>query len=227
MASKDFIVFDYETSGANPDNCQVTQVAAVAIDGRNLRLKGEFNSEIRPLYFDDQEAIDNGWGPIEEGALKVTKKTREGLALAPTLESVWPKFVKFVEKYNWNKTSWFAPIPCGYNIINFDMPITKRLCQLYGPWDEKKCQQKLFNPIMKIDMMDNMFMWTEADPSIKSISMDNLRKRFGMSQENAHDALQDVKDTANILIKFLITHRAVYKKMKLDNCFANGELYVK
>lgn len=74
--------------------------------------------------------------------------------------------------------------------------------------------------------MDNMFMWTEGDPSVKSISMDNLRERMGLSAENAHDALQDVKDTANIFIKMLKTHRAVYQNITLDKAFANGGLYV-
>lgn len=226
MATKDFIVFDFETGGRDPKNCQLTQVAAVALDGRNFRLKGTFNSDIRPLYFDDDEAIENGWGPIEDGALKVTRKTREGLANAPTLESVWPKFIDFVNKYNWKGTSWFAPIACGFNINNFDLPILDRICQIYGPYDDKYGKQKLFDPIRKIDVMDDIYLWTENDPSIKSISMDNLRKMLGLSSENAHDALQDVKDTANIMIKLMVTHRAVYKKMKLENCFANGELYV-
>ena len=69
-------------------------------------------------------------------------------------------------------------------------------------------------------------MWTEGDPSIKSISMDSLRDRMGLSKDNAHDALQDVKDTANIMIKFMKTHRAVYRNLKIDQAFADGELYV-
>tara|TARA_Y100000356_G_C11062480_1_gene184604 strand:- start:206 stop:451 length:246 start_codon:yes stop_codon:yes gene_type:complete len=80
--------------------------------------------------------------------------------------------------------------------------------------------------IYKIDVMDNIFMWTEADPDIRSISMDSLRDRMGLSKDNAHDALQDVKDTANIMIKFMKTHRAVYRNMNIEKAFANGDLYV-
>jgi len=75
--------------------------------------------------------------------------------------------------------------------------------------------------------MDNIFMWTESDPSFKSISMDSLRERMGLNGENAHDALQDVKDTANIFIKMLKTHRAVYQNIEFEKAFANGNLYVK
>jgi exonuclease I len=69
-------------------------------------------------------------------------------------------------------------------------------------------------------------MWTEGDPTIKSISMDSMRERMGISKENAHDALQDVKDTANILIKFMKTHRTVYRNLKIEKAFADGEFYV-
>jgi exonuclease I len=75
-------------------------------------------------------------------------------------------------------------------------------------------------------MMDNMFMWTEGDPNVRSISMDTLRDRMGLSKDNAHDALQDVKDTANIMIKFMKTHRAVYRNLKIEKAFADGNTYV-
>jgi len=218
---RDIICFDFETGGRDPLTCQPTQVAAVAIDGRSLKAKGFFNSEIW-AETDDEKAIAAGLGVIEEGALKVTGKTREQIAKAPKPKVVWAKFADFVNKYNWKGTQFFAPIPAGYNILGYDMPIVDRMCKLYGPWDEKKQKQKLFHQIYKIDMMDNMFMWTEGDPNVKSISMDNLRERMGLSSENAHDALQDVKDTANIMIKFMKTHRAVYRNLKIEKAFAEG-----
>lgn len=225
MSTRDIIVFDFECGSRNPHKTQPTQLAALAIDGRNFKLKGTFNSEIRPIL-DDEKAIEAGLDPLQEEALKITRKTREGLAKAPTPKTVWKKFVTFVEQYNWQGTSFFAPIPAGFNIISFDMVIINRLCKEFGPYDEKRETQKLFHQIYKIDLMDNIFMWTEGDPSIKSISMDSLRDRMGISKDNAHDALQDVKDTANIMIKFMKTHRAVYRNLKLDKAFADGEFYV-
>lgn len=226
MANRDYIVFDFETGSRNPNKTQPTQIAAIALDGRNLAVKGTFNSEIKAIL-DDDKAIAEGLDPIEDGALKVTGKTRSGIAKAPALKSVWNKFTKFVDQYNWKGEPFFAPIPVGYNIIGFDMIIVNRLCQQFGQWDQAREQQKLFSKVYKIDLMDNMFMWTEGDPSIRSISMDTLRERMGLSTENAHDALQDVKDTANIFIKLLKTHRAVYQNIELDKAFANGNLYVK
>ena len=225
MASRDFIVFDFETGSRNPHRTQPTQLAALALDGRNFKLKGTFNSEIRPVL-SDKKAEELGLDPLEEEALRITGKTREELKKAPTLRSVWKKFVQFVDQYNWKGTQWFAPIPAGFNINGFDMIIVNRLCKAYGPYNSDREQQKLFHMIYKVDMMDNIFMWTEGDPSVKSISMDSLRDRMGLSKDNAHDALQDVKDTANIMIKFMKTHRSVYKNLKLDKAFANGNLYI-
>jgi DNA polymerase III epsilon subunit-like protein len=226
MANRDFIVFDWETGSRNPHKTQPTQLAALALDGRSFQVKGQFNSEIKPIL-DDDKAISLGLDPVEDGALKVTNKTREALSSAPCLKVVWNKFVKFVNQYNWKNDPFFAPIPVGFNIIGFDMIIINRLCQELGPWDDKRNQQKLFSRVYRFDIMDNIFAWTESDPSVKSISMDSLRDRMTLSKENAHDALQDVKDEANIFIKLLKTHRVVYQNMNFDKAFADGKLYVK
>ena len=223
--NRDIIVFDFETGGRNPMRCQPTQIAAIALDGRNFRLKGEFNSMMRPII-DDDEAIAADVDPIEEGALKVTGQTRAKLAKAPLPKGVWKKLCAFVNKYNWKGTPYFAPIPAGFNILGYDMHIVNRLCKEYGPWDDKRQQQKLFHQIYKIDVMDDVWLWTEGDPNVKSISMDALRERMGLSSDNAHDALQDVKDTANIFIKLQKSRRAVYRNMKFEKAFADGKLFV-
>jgi len=223
--NRDIIVFDFETGGRNPNSCQPTQIAAMALDGRNFKPKGTFNSMMRPII-DDEKAIAAGVDPIEEGALKVTGQTREELAKAPLPRGVWKKFCTFVNKYNWKGTPFFAPIPCGYNIIGYDMPIVNRLCAEYGPYDDKRGCQKLFHQIYKYDVMDDVRLWTEGDPSIKSISLDSMRALMGLSDENAHDALQDVRDTANIFIKLQKSRRAVYQNMKFEKAFADGNLFV-
>jgi len=223
--NRDIIMFDFETGGRNPLKCQPTQIAALALDGRNFRLKGQFDSEMRPIL-DDNKAIEAGLDPVEDEALRITHKTRAELAKAPLPKGVWKKFVTFVNKYNWKGTPYFAPIPAGFNIIGYDMKIVDRLCKAYGPWDEKRECQKLFHQIYKIDVMDDVWLWTEGDPNVKSISMDSLRERMGLPSDNAHDALQDVKDTANIFIKLQKSRRAVYRNMKFEKAFADGRLYV-
>jgi exonuclease I len=57
------------------------------------------------------------------------------------------------------------------------------------------------------------FGWFENSVEPESYSMDTLRKFFGMSEEGAHDALQDVKDTWLILSKFLKLQRNLTKRI--------------
>ena len=229
MNYRAIIVFDFETGSRNPLMTQPTQIAAIAIHARKLTLQpgGVFNSEIRPII-DEEKAVAAGVDPLEDEALDITNKNRDALAKAPLPKTVWKRFGQFCDKYNFKKSSWTAPIAAGYNIIGFDLPIVKRLCETYGPLDTNG-RQKLFNPIFKLDLMDMVFSWTENNKDIKSLNMDYLREYFGFpeeSKENAHDALQDVKDTANILIKFLKFQRKLAEKTKFEKAFANGEFYV-
>jgi len=227
MNYKDIIVFDFETGSRNPHKTQPVQIAAVAIHGRKLTIQpgGYFESLIRP-ELDDEKAIEMGVDPIEDEALAVNGKTREELAKAPSAKTVWKKFANFVNKYNWKKTPYFAPIPAGYNIIGFDLPIVQRLCEQHGPVDKKTGKQTLFNKIHKIDMLDTVWMWMENNPDIKSLSMDSMRDLLGMSKENAHDAMQDVKDTANLMIAFMKLHRRIAPKVKFEKAFADGNIHL-
>jgi DNA polymerase III epsilon subunit-like protein len=225
---RDIIVFDFETTGQNPYKCQPTQIAAVAIHARKLELQpnGVFESKIRCIV-DDEKAVEAGFDPIEEKALEVTRKTREEISKGPKPKTVWNKFDKFVGKFNWKGTSWTAPIASGFNINGYDMPIVNRMCKEYGPWNEKKNQQTLFNPIFTMDLMQHIYCWFENNTDCKGYSMDYMRDYFGLPKDNAHDALQDVKDTANILIKFLKMQRNMSKKITFEKAFGSGDLYVK
>lgn len=224
---RDIIVFDFETGGADPHTCQPTQIAAVAIHSRKLELLpgGVFNSEMRPII-DDEKAIAAGVAPLEDKALEITRKNRKDLAKAPPPKIVWQKFSEWANQFNWKNTPFTAPIPAGYNIIRYDLPIVQRMCEQYGPTEKKNGKQKIFNPIFKIDLMDHIYCWFENNQDVKGYSMDYMRDYFGLSKDNNHDALQDVKDTANLLIKFLRLQRSLLKKIKFEKTFANGNLYV-
>ena len=227
MNYRDIIVFDFETGSRNPDKTQPTQIAAVAIHGRKLTVQsgGYFNSEIRPIL-DDEKATAAGLDPLEDEALAITRKTREKLAKAPLPKTVWNKFTNFVNKYNFKKTPYYAPVSAGYNIIGFDLPIVQRMCEQSGPTDKKTGKQCLFNKIHKIDLLDVVWMWMENNADVKSLSMDSMRDLLGVPKENAHDALQDVKDTANLMIAFMKLYRRMSPKIKFEKAFADGNIHL-
>ena len=66
----------------------------------------------------------------------------------------------------------------------------------------------------------------ENNADIKSLSMDSMRDLLGMDKDNAHDALQDVKDTANILIAFMKLHRRFSPNVKFEKAFADGNVHI-
>lgn len=223
-----YIVYDIETGSRNPHKTQITQIAAVALHENKLTIEpnGVFNSECKPIL-DNNAAIEMGYDPIEDGALEVTRKTREGLAAAPETRIVWNNFVNWVNRFNYKKSSYTAPIQCGYNINNFDSYIIQRYCEKYGPISNNN-EQKLFNPIWKIDLMDMIYTWTEFNSNIKSRKLVDIMMWLGFPKEataDAHDALIDVKNTANILIKFLNFQREIASKTKFETAFAKG-LYI-
>ena len=65
--------------------------------------------------------------------------------------------------------------------------------------------------------MHLMFLWFENNNDIKSLSLDNMRDYFGISKDNAHDAMKDVLDCAAILTRFLRLHRNMASKIKFRN----------
>ncbi len=48
-----------------------------------------------------------------------------------------------------------------------------------------------------------------------------MREYFGLSKEGGHDALKDVKDTAELLIRFMRLHRNTAAKVKFKGSFLN------
>ncbi len=205
MDNRNICVFDYETTGRDKNKCEITQIGGCIIDRWKLETIDTFKSMAKPLDFD----------AIEEEALQVTGITREQLEEAPNIKIVWSNFTNWVQKYNKSKNgnnSFMAPIAAGYNITGYDLPITDRYCKKYGPWDEKWQTQKLFNPVYKIDVMDHMWFWTENNAEVKSLKLTSICEWMGFTKaeiEGAHDALQDVKNTAKILIRLLKMERGL------------------
>lgn len=222
MNYNDIIVFDFETTSRDSNRTQPVQLAALIIHGRKLEIKqgSEFQSLIKPV-FDETECQKLNIDPLEDGAVAIHGKTKELLEGAPSLKAVWSNFTDYVNEHNYKKTQWNAPVPAGYNIRNFDIPIVNRICgsepYKYGPVD-KTGKSSLFHPINMIDAMDQSFLLFENDKTVSSLSADNLiRKKMGYDKGTAHDAMSDVIMTAEYLIKIMKWIRQKTYYTKFDN----------
>lgn len=203
------VVFDFETISADPETTEPCQLGAVIINPTKLEIVpgSEFNSNIRVLTE----------SKIQEGALKVIKRTREDVLQGPEPEVVWKNFLSYLQRFYVGKNKWGAPIPGGHNIINFDIPIARRMSEIYAPKSKD-----LFHPIHTLDTMTTCFWWLENNHDVEKFNLDYLRDFFGASAEskaNAHDALSDVKDCAQFIIRFLNLHRKLNKNISFKDAF--------
>ena len=221
MNNSNYAVFDLETTGKNPNTCQPIQLACTMVDGRRLEIIDKFNNYIKPI-FDEEKCKELGITPFSHEITALTGITKEELEDKPDIKVVWSRFCEFINTHNYTKKRWDAPIRAGYNIIQYDNIIVKRLCKEYGPWDEEYQNDALFHPLHNFDIMNIMFYWTEDMYDIRSISLDSIRNWMGMDSSKAHRADFDVEQEAALLIKFLKFSRNVAPKTKFKGAFAKN-----
>ena len=216
MNYNNYVVFDFETTGVNPKTAQIVQIAALTIDGRRLDIieGSEFNILVKPLY--GEECAKAELEELSEGAIRVHKKDHAILAEnGVSIENATSNFKSYVDDKNFSKTKWKAPIPAGYNINGYDIPILKRDLDRTG-------LDSPFHPIFTVDVMQLMFLFFENDKNVSSLSADSLiRKYMGWKDEGqSHDALSDVIMTAELMIKTMRTIRKTSSGIKFEKCFA-------
>ena len=227
--SQKICVFDLETDGCNPEVCSPVQIAAVIVDPIKLEVvpDSEFNICLKPealqdnpkYTYDDSDVLDfhaKVEGTTKAEVLKSWKKYQKQ-------EQAWKMFVSYLQMYHTRsvkKNCFSAPIAAGYNINRFDLPIINRLSQKYKNVN-KENKTDIFYPRDVLDIMNVIFYWFENNNELKNYTLDNLRDYMGLSKENAHDALKDVQDTAEILIRFMKLFRNLSPKIKFRNAFNN------
>lgn len=223
-------VFDLETDGADPDSCSPVQIAAVIVDPIKLEVipNSEFNITLKPEKLLDNESYAYEDSDVLDFHSKVRGCAKEDILNSwkeyPNQKNSWERFVSYLDLYHsrsTKKSCFSAPIACGYNINRFDLKIINRLSKKYNNLN-KEGATSLFYPRDMVDVMNVVFYWFEGNDELKNFTLDNLRDYFGISKEGAHDALKDVKDTAEIMIRFLRLHRNLSKKIKFKGSFANA-----
>lgn len=222
-------VFDFETDGANPDKCSPVQVAAVIVDPIKLEIipDSEFNIHLKPEILVEKPEYDYGDSDVLDFHAKVRGSTKADILAEwhkyPQQDHGWKMFTSYLEMYHTRserKSCFSAPIAAGYNINRFDLRIIERLSTKYNNLN-KEGKSSLFYPRDVIDLMNVIFYWFENNNDLKNYTLDSLRDYLGISKDGAHDALKDVKDTANIMIRFMKLHRNLSQKVKFKGSFVN------
>jgi DNA polymerase III epsilon subunit-like protein len=219
-------VFDFETDGSDPSVCSPVQMAAVIVDPIKLEIipKSEFNIFFKPevLAKDDNYVYETDILDFHSKVRGCSKdEILETWKKYPSQDQSWKIFTNYLEMYHTRaskKSQFSAPIAAGYNINRFDLRIINRLSKKYGNVNKEE-NSDIFFPRDVLDIMNLVFYWFEHNGDLKSYSLDTLRDYFGISKEGAHDALKDVKDCANIMIRFLKLHRSLSNKIKFKDSF--------
>ena len=107
----DFTAIDLETTGKNPRQAEIVELAVVRV--RNGRIVDELHKLVKPRV------------PIEPGATRTHGFTAEMLAAEPFFEDVWPEVRAFCG----------TDILVAHNGYDFDFPILRRMAAaLSGGW---------------------------------------------------------------------------------------------
>lgn len=219
-------VFDFETDGTNPEICSPVQLAAVMIDPIKLEIipNSEFNIHFKPEAIQKDPSYEYTTDVVDFHA-KVAGCSKADIMEKwrgyPDQAHSWKMFVEYLDKYHSRssrKSQFSAPIAAGYNIYRFDLPIINRLSQKYGNIN-KEDKTDLFYPRDVIDILNLVFYWFEQNKDLKSYTLDSLRDYLGISKEGAHDALKDIRDSAEILIRFMKLHRKLSANIKFKDSF--------
>lgn len=216
-----------ETDGSNPEVCSPVQIAAIIIDPNRLEIikDSEFNISLKPTSLEENEEYSYSDSDVLDFHAKVQGKSKEDILGSwksfPSQDIGWKSFVSYLEMYHTRsdkKSCFTAPIAAGYNINRFDLKIVERMSIKYKNLN-KEGKTSLFYPRDVVDVMNLIFYWFEGNSELKNYTMDHLREYFGIAKDGAHDALKDVKDTAELLIRFLKLHRSLSKKIKFRDSF--------
>lgn len=203
-----FLSFDFETGGLKPGYHEAIQIGA-KVYGPNFKPiggeSGEFVSLMKPLHFDR----------LDQEALAINGKTVEMLEGAPDQGVVWKSFIKWADQWKAKGGSGgngasTRPIAVGKNIRDFDLHFVDELNKLHAP---KGIEQKIFHNKRLIDLEDIMFHWFGFSEELQNYKMDDFRVYLGMTQDNAHDALVDARQTGDVVMRFLQWYKHLFNKV--------------
>lgn len=227
MANYNTLCFlDYETGSKNSHTCQPMSMACVMIDPVRLEIirDGDFYSLIRANW-DESWCKENNVEVPQEEALNITKLTREDSEKAPSWQEVHNRFESHVKKFYKGTGVWNAPLMCGFNVENYDLNIVNRGCRQFGSHDKVYNTNALFHPIHRIDLMRLMHVTVENKKGWRSISFDTIRSVTGMSMDKGHDALEDCRQGAALLCKWLKWFRTASSKIKLEESMKDVDIF--
>lgn len=179
------IWIDTETGGLDPKKHSLLQLAAVAEDNGNIVDRFQTNI-FHKDYCVTREALRVNKIDISKIEPSNTFECRD---LATAIGS----FIFFCKKYTQKDKNIQL---CGQNTI-FDINFIKEAMNQIGVnYDDHFTRRYVDLQSISLFMKDLKYI------DVNSVSMDNLRRYFGITNPDSHTALADVEDTITIYYKY-------------------------
>lgn len=207
-----YIFYDLETSGLNQNFSQIFQIAMVFAD-----------DELNMLSSKDLKSRRLPWVVPSPGAMLITGFTADDLKKAPMSH-----FEMMAETNKWVRSQHWPLTFIGYNSLGFDEPVLRQNLHqtLHDPYlstgrkswgDEPNKRADVFNMVQATFLYaPGTLKLKEKTPSGRpSLSLGNVARQNGvnLSEEEAHDALADVKATIGVAKVIKAAAPEIWKQM--------------
>lgn len=170
LLPKRLLVVDVETTGLDPSADCLVQIASCMLSRKDLREEAHFVTYVRPD------------SPISAEAQAVHGLTETDLASAPSLDRAVRAFAEYAHS---------DAILCGHN-VSFDVAFLRNAYRRVGlqyPFDYHT-----------VDLWSIAFFILAAQrTSLPSYDLNALCSHYGIKRGSRHDALEDVRASADIL----------------------------
>jgi len=207
--NRSFVVYDIETNGTSYQNGhEIVQIAALTINPHDFSINeevGEFEVVLQPQTPEkaDPKAIEVIGQDLWNRAKNEGVHPKVGLR----------KFKEYLDKTNMSGKFYHAPILAGFNICGFDNPFTQHYMLEYKVVSSANNMPWAYLSYDLLPMMHAIF----GGDDMKNHKLDTYLEMFGIGRSSStHDALEDVRQTAQLFIKYNRFMRKIRPKIKID-----------
>ena len=192
--NQNYIIYDLETGGFNPQENLLTEIAFIVIDGFSLQEKYRYSSYIYP--YDDKHYLSKS--AIQLTGITMDKLKQEGKPLKVVLDeisNIWKGF----------KVSYYLPVLVGHNIGGFDNFWLEYIFDyIYGANSGKNGACKLYDYVAH-SSMDTMFFARQKymNDEVADFKLGTIGKHLGIDNSSAHEGMADVEQTVDVFRYFM------------------------
>lgn len=182
---KDYVVFDLETTGKDPNTCGIVELAAVRIE--NGKIVAEYQRLINPGI------------PIEKEAREVHNISEEDIKDMPAISEVWSEFLNFIGNH----------LLVAHNGFSFDFKIMDRIAKKQGlprlanlRYDSLILARNLFSGQQNsIDALSDRF---KLDAGTRHRALDDVKVLHHIFQQLLHiQEENEIKSSAEEFTEFV------------------------